>query len=101
MAFEWDEAKRLANIEKHGIDFADVEQVFAGDFIETEDLRRNYGEKRFHAVGRLGNHIVQIAYTWRGGGRRRIISARRAGRNDRRTYHARYAGTGPKNERHD
>ena len=45
MAFEWDEAKRLANIQKHGIDFADVEQVFAGDFVETEDLRRDYGEQ--------------------------------------------------------
>ena len=51
MAFEWDEAKRLANIQKHGIDFADVEQVFAGMFVETEDLRRDYGEKRFRAVG--------------------------------------------------
>jgi uncharacterized protein len=94
MAFEWDDTKRLANIQKHGIDFADVEQVFAGSFIETEDLRRDYGEKRFRAVGRLGNHIVQVAYTWRGG-RRRIISARMAGRNDRRTYHARYPGRGP------
>jgi len=100
MAFEWDEAKRLANIQKHGVDFVDVEPVFAGEFIETEDLRRDYGEKRFRAVGRLGNHIVQIAYTWRGD-RRRIISARRAGRDDRRAYHARYAGTGPKDERPD
>ena len=100
MAFEWDEAKRLANIQKHGVDFADVEQVFVGEFIETEDLRRDYGEKRFRAIGRLGNHIVQIAYTWRGD-HRRIISARRAGRDDRRTYHTRYTGTGPKDERPD
>jgi uncharacterized DUF497 family protein len=94
MEFEWDEAKRLANIQKHGIDFADIEQVFAGWYVETKDLRRDYGEQRFRAVGQLGNHIVQIAYTWRGD-RRRIISARRAGRNDRRTYHARYPGGGP------
>jgi uncharacterized protein len=100
MVFEWDEAKRLANIRKHGIDFADVEQVFSGSVVETEDLRRDYGEGRFRAVGRLGNHIVQIAYTWREG-RRRIISARIAGRNDRRTYHAHYDGTGPKDERSD
>ncbi|HEX2150934.1 MAG TPA: BrnT family toxin [Stellaceae bacterium] len=100
MAFEWDEAKRLANIRKHGIDFTDVEQVFTGSFVETEDLRRDYGEKRFRAVGRLGAHIVQVAYTWRGD-RRRIISARRAGRNDRRTYYARYAGAGQENEKPD
>jgi uncharacterized protein len=94
MEFEWDEAKRLTNIEKHGIDFADVEQAFAGSFIETEDLRRDYGEKRFRVVGRLGNHIVQITYTRRGD-RRRIVSARRAGRNERRAYHAHYSGGGP------
>ena len=37
MRFEWDEAKRLANIEKHGIDFADVPPMFDGDVITIED----------------------------------------------------------------
>ena len=27
--FEWDEAKRKANIAKHGIDFLDVPEMFA------------------------------------------------------------------------
>lgn len=30
MQFEWDEAKRTKNIVKHGIDFADVPQIFDG-----------------------------------------------------------------------
>jgi len=28
MGFEWDEAKRLANLDKHGIDFIDIPEVF-------------------------------------------------------------------------
>src|SRR5689334_16457646 len=42
MAFEWDEAKRLANIEKHGIDFADITEMFNGHVIENEDRRRDF-----------------------------------------------------------
>jgi uncharacterized protein len=98
MEFEWDEAKRLANILKHGIDFADAIEVFAGPFIESEDRRRDYGERRYRAVGRLGQVIIQVAYTWRRD-KRRIISARRAGRNDRRAYYASDAGAGSQNEK--
>jgi uncharacterized DUF497 family protein len=86
MDYEWDEAERQANILKHGIDFVAAVKTFDGHFIETEDSRRNYGEQRYRAIGPLDDRIVQVAYTWRNE-RRRIISARRAGRNDRRTYH--------------
>jgi uncharacterized DUF497 family protein len=59
---EWDEAKRRANIEKHGIDFVDAVEIFAGQFIETEDRRRDYGERRYRAVGQLGEQIIQVAH---------------------------------------
>ena len=97
MDFEWDGAKRLSNILKHRIDFVDAIEIFTDRFTETEDRRREYGERRYRAVGRLGDIIIQVAYTWRGE-RRRIISARRAGRNDRRTYNASDTGAGPQNE---
>jgi uncharacterized protein len=87
MGTEWDEAKRRANIEKHGIDFVAAVKIFDGWFTEAEDRRRDYGERRYRAVGQLGDRVIQVAYTWRAE-RRRIISARRAGRNDRRAYHA-------------
>ena len=32
MQFTWDEAKRLENLRKHGLDFADAERVFDGKF---------------------------------------------------------------------
>ena len=100
MDSEWDEAKRQANIVKHGIDFVDAIEIFASKFIETEDRRRDYGEQRYRAVGQLGDQIIQVAYTWRGE-RRRIISARRAGRNDRRAYHASIAEAGQEDEKPD
>jgi len=37
MEFEWDEAKRQANILKHGIDFVDAGAIFDRRFVETED----------------------------------------------------------------
>jgi uncharacterized DUF497 family protein len=30
MNFEWDEARNLANIAKHGFDFLDARQIFDG-----------------------------------------------------------------------
>jgi uncharacterized DUF497 family protein len=37
--FEWDEAKREANLQKHGIDFIGVESLFEGVTITVEDDR--------------------------------------------------------------
>lgn len=34
--FEWDEAKRLANVEKHDIDFLRAEALFDGRIVLTE-----------------------------------------------------------------
>jgi len=96
MDSEWDEAKREANILKHGIDFVAAVKIFDGPFIESKDRRRDYGGERYQAIGELDGRIIQIVYTWRGE-RRRIISARRAGRNERRAY---YTGV-PQADRQD
>jgi len=76
MAFEWDEAKRLANIQKHGVDFAEAIEMFEGRVLENEDRRRNYGELRIRAFGEMDGRVIQVVYTLRNG-RRRLISARR------------------------
>jgi uncharacterized DUF497 family protein len=98
MDFEWDEAKRRANILKHGVDFVDAIAMFSGRLIETEDRRRDYGERRFIASGELAGEIIRVVYTWRGD-RCRIINARRARRDERRAYHAGIAEAGPQDER--
>ena len=53
MEYEWDEAKRLANLRKHGIDFIDIPIVFNGDTLTVEDDRYSYGEQRFVTFGLL------------------------------------------------
>ena len=85
MEIEFDEAKRLANLAKHGIDFLDCESVFTDpNAITVEDS--HHGEQRHGTVGTddLGRLLV-VAYTWRGE-RVRIISARKAQRRETRSY---------------
>jgi len=37
MNFEWDETKNRANLQKHGFDFADAEQMFRGALVVDAD----------------------------------------------------------------
>ncbi len=39
MRFEWDEEKREANFRKHGIDFADVENIFDDEVYTITSVR--------------------------------------------------------------
>ena len=41
MRFIWDEPKRQANMNKHGVDFSDAERVFAGPTFPFEDDRED------------------------------------------------------------
>src|ERR1700737_1271697 len=97
MDFEWDDVKRLTNILKHGVDFVDAIEIFAGQIIETEDRRRDYGERRFLTTGQARGEILRVVFTSRGN-RCRIISARRARRNERRAYYAGIAEAGQEDE---
>ncbi len=85
MRYEWDEAKREANVRKHGLDFADAEEVFAGTTISVEDRRHNYGEQRFVTFGMLGRVVVALAHTEQAG-TIRLISMRKATRGERKSY---------------
>ena len=61
--FEWDEGKRRANVRKHGIDFVDVEAVFAGTIVTVVDDRFHYDEERFVTLGLLNGRVVVVAHT--------------------------------------
>jgi uncharacterized protein len=85
--FEWDEAKRLSNLQKHGLDFADAAMVFEGVRTEVMDDRADYGEERWITLGLLGHLVVVIVYTERSAtGVARIISMRKATRIEREAY---------------
>jgi uncharacterized DUF497 family protein len=83
--FEWDEVKSRRNLRERGFDFAFAARIFAGDVLEQEDTRQNYGERRIIALGEVEGKIFVVVYTWRGAVRR-IISARLAKRKERYVY---------------
>lgn len=85
MRYEWDEAKRRANIRKHGLDFVGVEEVFGGKMVTIFDDRFDYGEERFVTLGMLSGRVVIVAHTEKQEVIR-IISVRKAKRNEEIAY---------------
>lgn len=48
MKFEWDEQKRLINLQRHGFDFVGISEVFDDpNALTIWDDRFDYGESRF------------------------------------------------------
>jgi len=76
--FEWDEAKRAANLAKHGIDFVDTLEMFAAPMLVRSDKRKDYGEPRWLGLGIVQGRLMVVAYTKRGPNTVRIISLRKA-----------------------
>ena len=89
MEFEWNSEKNNINIEKHGIDFADVALVFDNPILEHEDTRKDYGERRFFGIGTLQGIEIAVVYI-RKKQKIRIISARRARKDERKKYRSLY-----------
>jgi hypothetical protein len=65
MQFEWDEAKNLANIRNHRIDFADAPKMFDSPMLIEPDERFDYGEARWIGIGFLKNGVAIIVWTER------------------------------------
>ncbi len=87
MRFEWDEQKRKVNIRKHGFDFADAKQVFAGPMLVRLDMRQDYGEDRWIGIGITHGRVVVVVYTERDDGETiRIISLRKALKHERKRF---------------
>jgi uncharacterized protein len=83
MFFEWDESKRQSNLAKHRIDFQDALRIFEGPVFERAN--RKHGEDRVCAIGLIEGVEIVVVYVIRGK-HRRIISARRAHRDERQDY---------------
>jgi uncharacterized DUF497 family protein len=83
--FEWDAAKSSATFASRGLDFEAVARVFSVDYIEREDTRYDYGERRNLVTGEIDDRVITVVWTPRRG-RRRIISARLASHRERSQY---------------
>lgn len=85
MDIAFDPAKRQANIEKHGLDFADAGAVFEGATYTMLDDRFDYGEDRFITAGLLNGRCVVLVWTPREGARR-MISMRKANEREQALF---------------
>ncbi|MFZ5555320.1 MAG: BrnT family toxin [Pseudomonadota bacterium] len=87
--FEWDAGNRRKSEGKHGVGWAEAEQVFFNDpLLVVADPKHSQSEARFHALGRTAvQRLLHVTFTLRNGGRRiRIISARDMHRKERQIY---------------
>jgi len=86
MDYQWDPEKAASNLGKHGIDFADAVGVFEDEWALTIKDEVVEGEQRFATLGTdFLERLLAVVYTYRGG-KIRLISARRATKNERRAY---------------
>jgi len=87
--FEWDPNKAANNFSKHGVRFAEAATVFEDEAALTMSDDEP-DEERFVALG-IGSmgRILVVVYTTRGD-RIRIVSARKATRQERSQYESKH-----------
>lgn len=87
MKFEWDSAKALINLRKHGVSFEAAARAFEDDLSATfPDPDHSQGEARVITYGLgIDGKLLVVCHTERGG-TIRIFSARVATNKERRRY---------------
>jgi uncharacterized DUF497 family protein len=83
--FEWDEEKDKENQAKHNVSFSEAQQAFLDpQRVIAEDVDHSKEEERFYCLGRVGDGIMTVRFTYRGD----VIRIYGAGywRKGRKTY---------------
>ncbi len=88
MRIEWDENKNKVNIQKHGVDFRDAAYVFSDPFqLNIADEDHSDHEERWIVLGKnLNDTLLLVVHTDRSHNVIRIISARKATKNEQKRY---------------
>lgn len=85
MEFEWDKTKARLNLQKHDVDFADSISVIE-DPLALTIRDDDPDEDRFVTIGMdILGRILVVVFTWRADSIR-LISARKATKQERRIY---------------
>jgi len=87
--FEWDPAKAASNRKKHGVSFEEAQSVFYDEFaVQFFDDENSESEDRFLMLGLSDeSHLLIVCHCERDQGHTiRIISARKATKNERKYY---------------
>jgi len=83
--YTWSEAKRIANLRDHRVDFTAVSAFeWETAFVSIDD-REDYGELREVAIGFIGTILYVLVFTERTNVIR-VISLRRSEKSDLRKY---------------
>ena len=87
MIYEWDEHKRLINLEKHGLDFNDAKLVYKSLYCYTVEVFTN-GENRIAAFAYVFEVLAVLTLVITKRGKRvRCISYRYASDKEKEIYH--------------
>lgn len=88
VVFEWDERKSRLNRAKHGVSFEEARTAFFDENARVmADPEHSDGEDRFVLMGlSIGLRILVVCHCYRQNEAIRIISARRADRDEQRQY---------------
>ncbi len=64
--FQWDENKEKVNEKKHGVSFSVAQLAFLDSKrVVLEDVSHSQKEKRFYCIGRVGEGILTVRFTYR------------------------------------
>ncbi|GLR94733.1 MULTISPECIES: BrnT family toxin [Bradyrhizobium] len=83
MKIVWDEPKRLANLDKHGLDFADLDETFFDTALVIPSHNKS---RRWIAIGANIRGIIVVVFARLGREGVSIISMRPASRSERKLY---------------
>ena len=81
MKILWDEPKRLANLDKHGLDFADLNETFFDNALVLRSYR-----KRWRGIGKTIRGVVVVVFVTLGKEAVSVISMRPASKYERKLY---------------
>ena len=87
LQFDWNPEKAASNLKKHEVSFEEAATVFDDPaFITLLDEAHSHSEERYLTIGlSASNRLLLIAHAERAG-KVRLISARKATKNERRFY---------------
>lgn len=85
MNLTYDQAKNAKNIEERGLPFAMVSDIDWTETVIIEDTRKDYGERRFRAFGRIDGRLFAVVFTPRNDALH-VISFRKANKREEKRY---------------
>ncbi|WP_417909185.1 BrnT family toxin [Candidatus Electronema sp. PJ] len=86
MELSFDPEKNETNIRELGLSFTMVENFDWNSAVIVEDVREDYGERRYQTLGFVDGHLHMVVFTPRNG-KIHVISFRRANKKrERKKY---------------